>query len=153
LLLVGLVVSQLAARVRRLRVITVTDAGHLAAIHDAAELARAKRSPSDVIENVRKQLADVLNLQECRFEHGSLLGNKPRLMPDGTVLAGHREWAAEENLPDNEMELRVYGSGRFYGRFVMRANPGRHRHCSRASSPSHSPTLSVPHCIPRTPQP
>jgi hypothetical protein len=124
LLLVGLVVSQLAARVRRRRVITVTDAGHLAAIHDAAEPARAKRSPSDVIDHVRSRLADVLNLRECRFEHGSLLGNEPRLMSDGTVLAGYGRWTADESLPAGEIKLRVYGSGRFYGRLVMRANPG-----------------------------
>ncbi|MEU6769826.1 DUF4118 domain-containing protein [Streptomyces sp. NPDC046759] len=35
---VGVRVSQLAARARRLRVITVTDAAHLARVHRTAEL-------------------------------------------------------------------------------------------------------------------
>ncbi|UUN29712.1 hypothetical protein [Streptomyces sp. FIT100] len=50
LLVVGLVVSQLAARARRLQVITVTDAGHLARIHETARLVQAAGSPDKVVE-------------------------------------------------------------------------------------------------------
>ena len=43
-------------------------------------------------------LTGLLDLQECRFEYGVLLGHPPRLEPDGTVLAGvaagmWRRWA------------------------------------------------------------
>jgi len=124
MLLVGLAVSQLAARVRQLQVITVTDAAHLTRIHNAAELARSTRSPGRVIDHVKQELTDVLDLQACRFEHGSLLGHPPRLMNDGTVVAGLRRWDAHENLPDQEIELRTYGNGRFYGRFLAQPNPG-----------------------------
>ncbi|MGW0959695.1 DUF4118 domain-containing protein [Streptomyces gelaticus] len=41
LLVVGLVVSQLAARARRLHVVAITDAGHLATVHDTAQPARS----------------------------------------------------------------------------------------------------------------
>ena len=41
LLVVGIAVSQLAARARRLKVITITDAGYLAQIHETAALAQS----------------------------------------------------------------------------------------------------------------
>src|SRR4051812_30764481 len=41
LLLVGLAVSQLAARARRLQVVAVTDADYLSRIHDIAELTQS----------------------------------------------------------------------------------------------------------------
>jgi K+-sensing histidine kinase KdpD len=44
LLVVGVAVSQLAARARRLKVITITDATYLAQIHDSAALAQSAAS-------------------------------------------------------------------------------------------------------------
>ncbi|MGW9209749.1 DUF4118 domain-containing protein [Embleya sp. NPDC055664] len=46
LLLVGLVVSEIAARARRLQVVAITDADHLARIRDTAEAARSSTSPA-----------------------------------------------------------------------------------------------------------
>ncbi len=70
LLLVGLVVSQLAVRARRLQVITITDARYLAQIHETAALTQSARTPDAVAARVREQLIEVLDLQECRFEYG-----------------------------------------------------------------------------------
>ena len=47
-----------------------------------------------------------------------------RLERDGTVLAGRGRWDVETvGLPGGEIELRVFGSGRYYGRFMMRPKP------------------------------
>ena len=89
LLLVGLAVSQLAARARRLKVIAITDAGYLAQIHETADLAKSAMSPAEIIDHMRVQLAELLDLKGCRFEYGSLLGHPPRLEIDGTVMIGH----------------------------------------------------------------
>jgi K+-sensing histidine kinase KdpD len=125
LLLVGLAVSQLAARARRLQVIAITDAGYLAQIHDTAELTQTARSPDAVVDHVREQLTGLLDLQACRFEYGSLLGHPPRLEPDGTVMAGQRRWNVElSGLPEDEVELRTFGNGQFYGRFMLQPKPG-----------------------------
>lgn len=70
LLVVGLAVSQLAARARRLSVIAITDAGYLAKIHDTAELARSAKSLDVVVDHVTAQLTDLLGLRGCRFEYG-----------------------------------------------------------------------------------
>jgi hypothetical protein len=123
LLLVGLAVSQLAARARRLQVIAITDAGYLAQIHDTAELAAT--SPAAVTEHVTEQLTSLLDLTGCRFEHGSLLGHPPRLEPDGTVMVGHYRWDVQRwGLPGEEIELRALSNGQFYGRFMLQPAPG-----------------------------
>ncbi|MGD0377604.1 MAG: DUF4118 domain-containing protein [Streptosporangiaceae bacterium] len=125
LLVVGVAVSQLAARARRLQVIAITDAGYLAQIHQTASLTQTARSPDAVADHVREQLIGLLDLEGCRFEYGSLLGHPPRLEPDGTVIAGHGKWDVEESgLPGEEIELRTFGNGQYYGRFMMKPKPG-----------------------------
>src|SRR5215475_6308813 len=125
LLVVGVAVSQLAAYARRLRVVAITDAGYLAQIHQTALLTQTAKSSEDVVDHVREQQFGLLDLQECRFEYGVLLGHPPRLEPDGTVLAGRGRWDVETvGLPDGEIELRVFGNGQYYGRFMMRPKPG-----------------------------
>jgi hypothetical protein len=123
---VGLAVSQLAARARRLHLVTVTDADQLAQIHQTTQLVQSGAAPNDVVKQVRTQLVDLLHLRECRFEHGVLLGHPPRLQPDGSITprAAHPPMRPGE-LPDEEVELRVSAGGRYYGRFMLRPTPGQ----------------------------
>jgi len=125
LLVVGAIVSQLAAYARRLKVVAITDAGYLAQIHETASLTQTAKIPGDVADRVREQLIAVLDLQQCRFEYGSLLGHPPRLEPDGTVLAGRGRWDVETaGWPAGEIELRVFAGGQYYGRFMLSPKPG-----------------------------
>ncbi|WP_067136933.1 DUF4118 domain-containing protein [Microtetraspora malaysiensis] len=125
LLVVGLVTSQLAAWARRLKVITVTDADYLARVHEVAALSQSATSAAAVVTAVQEQLTDLLHLRDCRFEYGTLLGHPPRLEQDGTVTVGRRHWDVErKGLPDQEIELRTFANGRFYGRFMLRPAPG-----------------------------
>jgi hypothetical protein len=125
LLVTGLAVSQLAARARRLQVVAITDEGYLAQLHDTAALAQSARSPDAVVDHVREQLAGLLDLEGSRFEYGSLLGHPPRLEQDGTVTAGHARWDVEQRgLPGEEIELRTFGGGQYFGRFMLRPKPG-----------------------------
>jgi hypothetical protein len=125
LLVVGLAVSQLAAHARRLKMIVVTDAGYLSQLHETAELTQSARSPSTVVDHVGEQLTGLLGLRGCRFEYGSLLGHPPRLEQDGTVVVGRRHWDVDRyGLPDQEVELRTFGNGHFYGRFMLQPTPG-----------------------------
>ena len=53
LLVTGIAVSQLAARVRQLKVVAITDAGYyLAQIHETASLAKSARFPDAVVDHV-----------------------------------------------------------------------------------------------------
>ena len=125
LLLTGLVVSQLAARARRLKVIAVTDAGYLAQIHETASLAKSATVPDVVVNRVGEQLTGLLDLEGARFEYGALLGHPPRLEPDGTLRVGRSRWDVElSGLPAEEIELRTFGNGQYYGRFMLKAKPG-----------------------------
>ena len=125
LLLTGLAVSQLAARARRLQVIAITDAGYLAQIHETASLAKSATLPDAVVDHVKEQLTSLLDLQGSRFEYGSLLGHPPRLEPDGTVTVGRSRWDLElSGLPAEEIALRTFGGGQYYGRFMLKAKPG-----------------------------
>jgi hypothetical protein len=124
LLVVGLAVSQIAARARRLQVLAITDARYLAEIHETAELAQTARSPDLVVDHVRSQLVDVLDLAGCRFEYGTLLGHPPRLEQDGSVMVGrHRQDVEDGGLPAEEIELRTFSNGQYYGRFMLRPKP------------------------------
>jgi hypothetical protein len=123
LLVTGLAVSQLAVRARQLKVTAITDERYLAQIHQAAALAQTARSPRAVAEHVREQLAGLLHLEECRFEFGSLLSHPPRLEADGTVMAGDSRWDVESAGLPAEVELRVCGSGQYYGRYLLTPGP------------------------------
>ncbi|MGW2209752.1 DUF4118 domain-containing protein [Streptomyces sp. NPDC001781] len=125
LLAVGVIVSQLAARARHLEVITVTDAAHLARIHRTAELAQNHGSAVTLVDHVRRELTDLLGLDACRFEYGTLMGQPPRLRSDGGVTVGRRPWDVDAaGWPEGEIELRAYGNGRYLGRFMLTPGSG-----------------------------
>ncbi|MEU2596058.1 DUF4118 domain-containing protein [Streptomyces hirsutus] len=127
LLAVGVAVSQLAARARRLEVLVVTDAEHLARIHDTAELAQSTTAADTVVDHVKQQLTELLQLRGCRFEYGSLLGHPPRLEQNGSVTVGRRRWDIDRRgWPQEEIELRAIGNGRYQGRFMLTPSPGAH---------------------------
>ncbi|NNN34252.1 DUF4118 domain-containing protein [Streptomyces sp. S3(2020)] len=125
LLVVGLIVSRLAARARRLEVVTVTDAGYLARIHATADLVQSARSADTVVDHVRGELTGLLGLRACRFEYGTLLGQPPRLRADGGVTVGRRFRDVDlDGWPEGEIELRAYGNGHYLGRFMLTPGPG-----------------------------
>ncbi len=124
LLLVGLTVSQLAARARRLEVVAITDTRYLGQLHEAAALAQRPGSANLVVDHVARQLVDLLQLRGCRFEYGKLTGHPPRLTQDGAVVIGPRTVDVDKHgMPDEEIELRALGNGRYYGRYMMSPNP------------------------------
>jgi len=125
LLVVGITVSQLAARARRLRAETVAAAGYFARIVDSAALTQRAGAPHDVVEHVRGQLIALLDLEACRFEYGMLIGRPPRLEPDGSVLTRYGHYPVDEfGLPDEEVELRTFSNAEYVGRFMMTPRPG-----------------------------
>ncbi|WP_371658214.1 DUF4118 domain-containing protein [Streptomyces sp. NBC_00280] len=125
LLAVGVAVSQLAAHARRLKLVTVTDAAHLTRIHDTASLVQSGASPYTVVDQVSRQLVEILGLRGCRFEHGTLLGRPPHLEQDGSVTVGgaHRD-LEKDGWPGEEIELRASVGGRYLGRFMLLPEPG-----------------------------
>jgi len=125
LFVVGVAVSQMAARARRLKAVTVADAGYFSRIVASATLTQEAGTPYDVVEHVRGQLIDVLDLADCRFEYGKLLGQPPRLEPDGTVTTRYGHYPVDQSgLPQEEVELRTFSNGQYVGRFMLAPKPG-----------------------------
>lgn len=126
LLCVGLIVSQLAVRARRLQAVLVTDTAHLSSLQGTARLAEDGGSPDAVVEYVRRALVGLLGLRACRFEYGTLMGNLPRLEHGGGLWLRHGTRITEyADWPEGETELRVIGGGHYYGRFLLDPLPGR----------------------------
>jgi Domain of unknown function (DUF4118) len=125
LLVVGLAVSQMAAWARRLKAVTVADAGYFTRIMESAALAQEAGIPHDVVEHVRGQLVELLDLQDCRFEYGRLLGQPPRLEPDGSVVTRYGRYPVDSaGLPSEDVELRTFSNGQYIGRFMLTPAPG-----------------------------
>jgi hypothetical protein len=126
LLATGVAVSQMAAWARRLKAVTVADAGYFTTIVESATAAQeAGTAPHDVVEHVRGQLIEVLGLRDCRFEYGKLLGQPPRLEPDGSIRTRYGYHPVDDSgLPEEEIELRTFSNGQYIGRFMLTPKPG-----------------------------
>jgi hypothetical protein len=125
LLVVGVAVSQMAAWARGLKAVTVTDAGYFDRIVASAVVTQQAGTPHDVEEHVRRQLIEVLDLADCRFEYGKLLGQPPRLESDGSITTRYGHYPVDESgLPDEEIELRTFSNGQYIGRFMLTPKPG-----------------------------
>ncbi|WP_330328461.1 DUF4118 domain-containing protein [Streptomyces sp. NBC_00536] len=125
LLVVGLIVSQLAVRARRLQAVVVTDTAHLSSLQGTARLMEDGEAPEAVVEYVRRELVGLLGLRGCRFEYGTLMGALPRLEHGGGLwlrrpgrVTQYADW------PEGETELRAVGGGHYYGRFLLDPLPG-----------------------------
>lgn len=124
LLAVGVAVSQLAARARTLKTIAVTDAAYLERVRRAASLVQTASSAA-VVDHVREQLAGLLDLRECRFEYGKLMGTPARLEADGTIMTRYGRWDADQfGFPEGETEIRTFVADQYYGRFMLTPNLG-----------------------------
>ncbi|MFI8917298.1 DUF4118 domain-containing protein [Streptomyces sp. NPDC053513] len=125
LLAVGLLVSQLAVRGRTLGSAALADASHLERLHGVTRLARLSTSADEVVQRVRRELVDVLDLEGCRFAHGESTGGTARLEPDGSVTVSGWIWDLErQGWPYEEIELPAVVRGRSQGRYVMTPAPG-----------------------------
>ncbi|MEO9239381.1 MAG: DUF4118 domain-containing protein [Jatrophihabitantaceae bacterium] len=125
LLLVGTLVTELAVRGRRHRIVAVTDEQYLSALAATTELAGSSPSAVELSRHVQGQLITLLDLRGCRFERVRF-GGLPRLDTAGRLRWNERDWDLEQyGMPTSEVELLTEANGRAYGRFVLDPIPGR----------------------------
>ncbi len=125
LFVVGIIVTELAARNRHHLATAAEEADFVGLIHDVTELATSGAPSREVVRRVQDELVDLLHLRACRYEAGS--GDRPvmRLEHDGQVFLGGRPWGVHRvGLPGPEIELLVQNQGRTLGRFVLTPTPG-----------------------------
>jgi K+-sensing histidine kinase KdpD len=125
LFVVGITVTELAARNRHHHETATEEADYVSLIYDVSELVASGAPGSEVLERVRSALVDLLHLRACRYEWNP--GSRPmmRLEHDGQVLLGGRLWGVDRiGLPGPEIELVVQHRGQALGRFVLTPTPG-----------------------------
>lgn len=122
LALIGAAVTEIALWGRRQQARASTRAGYLDGVVSAARLAATGgASPSDIVDLIARQLDDVLDLDDCRFEPGPSSPGRPRLQLDGTLTWRGRTVDVDgEGLPTlDTIELPVTSAGVDHGRFLL----------------------------------
>ena len=127
LFVVGIIVTELAARNRHHHATATEEADYVGLIYEVSELVASGTPDADVREQVRIALVKLLHLRACRYEAGLDQDARPmmRLEHDGYVLLGGRVWDVDRmGLPGPELELLVQHRGQVLGRFVLTPTPG-----------------------------
>jgi Domain of unknown function (DUF4118) len=121
LALIGLAVTEIALWGRRQQARASTSAGYLEGVVAAARLAADATSPSDVVELVGRQIGDVLDLDDCRFDPGPSHPDRPRLDAEGNVSwRGRVVDVDREGLPTLDLiELPMTSAGVERGRYLL----------------------------------
>ena len=121
LLVVGIAVTEVAQWARRELDRAGRREGYLSGVARAARLAASGSTGSDVAEVVRPMIAEVLDLDECRFTTDGPRGDRPRLHDDGTVTwRGAAVDVEHDGLPIMDViELPVRGGA---GTFLLTAS-------------------------------
>ncbi len=123
LLVVGLMVSDLAARRRRLARVSSEEEHYLALVRELTGL--AQHSPTSLIERANDMLTEVLDLRACRFEAQPSNPPMARILANGEVLHVGLHWPVHAmGIPGPEAEIPTQWRAHFLGRFVLTPTPG-----------------------------
>ena len=126
LLVIGIAVTEIAVWGRRQHMAASRRAGYLDGINSAAQAVATGGSAPALIDQVTRQLTQLLSLRSCSFQYGVAgLGRPARLRHDGSVTIGQRAWdVGAEGFPAScDTELLVESGGLFQGRFLMTPAP------------------------------
>ena len=125
LVVVGFVVSELAARNRHHRRASSEESDFVSMVHELANLAAGPAPADDVIAHACVTLRDLLSLRGCRFETDPLGPALARIVPSGEVEHVGLQWPVGEiGIPGPEAEIPVQWRGHVVGRFVITPTPG-----------------------------
>jgi K+-sensing histidine kinase KdpD len=125
LFVVGLVVTELAARNRHHRAIATEESDYVGLIYRISELAVSGAAPSAVVDVAARELSDLLHLRACRYEAGPPTRRAIQIENDGHVLIAGAVWPVDVmGLPGPALELPVRSGGQTRGRFVLTPTPG-----------------------------
>jgi uncharacterized protein DUF4118 len=122
---VGVLVTELAARSRRHWRAANTSTAYVEMIHGVAVLAAASTPVGAMIDLANASLVTLLSLRSCRFDR--TLSDPPlaRIQSNGDVAHVGLRWPANEiGLPGPEAEILAMWRGRAVGRFVVTPTPG-----------------------------
>ena len=125
LLVVGLVVGHLAAGTIRAKASATQSSLEIRRIQRVADRAARGQEAVEVIYAAQQELVDLLALRSCRFDAQPIQSGLPRLERTGqldSTVWRFRDGGFE--LPEEGIELPVYGRGQQLGRFILEPIPG-----------------------------
>ncbi len=125
LLVLGVVITELAAASRRHHDDARAEASYVARIARISELVASGAPMDEIVESVRTELVDLLQLRACRFESDSSSSRAKELGRDGRVRLVGVDWPVGSwGLPGPELALAVQHRGRVVADFVLSPTPG-----------------------------
>jgi K+-sensing histidine kinase KdpD len=125
LFIVGIAVTEIAARNRHHRVVADEHSDYVAAIYRLSELAAEGAAADQVLVQASDELVQLLHLRSCRYEPQLDAGRAGQIDHDGEVYLGAVRWRAEHmGLPGKELVLLVHARGHVLGGFVLEPTPG-----------------------------
>jgi len=125
LFVVGLIVTELAARGRHHRRVAVEEADFVTLIHDLAEMVALGEPAAEVIDCASSELTDLLHLRRCSYQPGAPRSNRTTILSSGRVVHGGLLWGVSTmGLPGSDLDLPVHYGGQALGRFVLVSTPG-----------------------------
>jgi hypothetical protein len=122
---VGVLVTELAARSRQHWQAANSSTTYVEMIHGVAVLAADSAPVAAMIAQTNDSLVTLLSLRSCRFDRA--LSDPPlaQIQPNGDVALVGMRWPAKEiGLPGPEAEILAKWRGRVVGRFVVSPTPG-----------------------------
>jgi hypothetical protein len=125
IVVVGVLVTELAARSRHHARTSSEGFGYVETFESLSELAASPTPSPQILEFVSSSLVELLDLRACRFER--LATNPPlaRVLASGVVDHVGLAWPVGEiGIPGPEAEILAEWRGRVLGRFVITPTPG-----------------------------
>jgi hypothetical protein len=125
ILVVGILVTELAARSRRHWQAANSSTAYVSMIHGVAVLAADSAPVPAMIEHANASLVSLLSLRECRFDRAPADPPLAQIQSNGDVALVGMRWPARQiGLPGPEAEILAKWRGRIVGRFVITPSPG-----------------------------
>jgi len=126
LLVVGLLVSELAARSRHFSRVSTEESNYVAMVRDVTEYAKSGAPSALVIESALDSLREILQLRACHFDFQPSDPPMAQIQANGDVVHVGMIWPTEElGIPGPEAEIVSEWRGRALGRFVITPTPGQ----------------------------
>jgi K+-sensing histidine kinase KdpD len=124
LLAIGVAVTEIALWGRGQRARSIRREGYLTGVANAARMAAEGSSRADLVATVERMVADVLDLDDCRFDQQSPgLALRPVLGAEGIVTWGqHTVDVARDGLPTMDVIELPTRPDRSGGRFLLTAS-------------------------------
>ena len=125
LLVVGVVVTELAARSRRHRERAGSESAHMMMLAVTAAAIAGSTTLEEVLDAASQSLGELLRLRSCKFEMGVSDPPHARIRPDGRVVHVGMSWpAADIGIPGPRTEIDCHWRGEALGRFSLTPTPG-----------------------------